>query len=488
MTTVTERPEYRIEGEPSVQPREMPVTPSRSYRDFIAAKSQLGGMSGFEPIWLPDSLIPFQKVSTEWAIRKGRAMIGAACGLGKTLMQLVYAENVIRHTNRPVLVLTPLAVSHQTIREAEKFGIEATLSRDGRFPKGARIVVTNYERLHYFSPDAFAGAVGDEASCLKSFDGKRRKQVTRFLSKMKHRLLCTATPAPNDFIELGTLSEALGELTQSEMLSMFFRSSDKMRHTLFKDGDFWNRAKWFFRPHAEIPFWRWVCSWAQVYRQPSDLGPEYDDPRFILPPLNVTQHVVESKYRYSGELFVRIARTLKEQRIERKHTMEARCAKVAELAQHNRPVVCWVQYNEEGDILEEMIPDAIQVAGCDSDDVKEERLLAFTDGSAPVLITKGKIAAWGLNWQHCGHQIYFPSHSWEVFTQGVSRSLRFGRDDPVDIDVVATEGEEGVTANLMKKQRKADEMFASLVAQMHRGSTISMAETHVNPMELPRWL
>jgi hypothetical protein len=456
------------------------------YRRFLASKSQAGEQAGFEPLWLPDYLIGFQRALTGWSIVRGRAALIEDCGLGKTIQELVYAENVVRHTNRPALIITPLAVAQQTVREGEKFGIECRVSRDGRI--ASKIVVTNYERLHYFNPDDFACAVGDEASAIKAFDGKRRKQVTRFLSKMKYRLLATATAAPNDFIELGTLSEALGELTQSDMLGTFFRSSDNMRHSLFKEGDFWNRAKWFFRPHAELPFWRWVCSWARAIRKPSDLGAEFDDPRFILPALNVRQHVVESRFRYPGELFVRIAATLKEQRVERKHTMRERCERVAELVDHDRPAVVWCQYNEEGDILEEMIPDAVQVAGCNTDDEKEERLIAFASGEIRVLVTKPKIGAWGLNWQHCGHQVFFPSHSWESWYQAIHRSLRFGRVDPVDVDVVTTEGEEGVTANLQKKQRKADEMFSALVAEMHRGAGIGVSDNHVNRIEVPSWL
>lgn len=454
------------------------------YRRFIIGKSQAGRMAGFEPLWMPDWLFDFQQSLCDWTIRKGRAAIFADCGLGKTPMQLVWAENIRRKTSKPVLILTPLAVSAQTVREAEKFGIDCKQSRDGKIHPG--ITVTNYERLHYFDASQFAGVVCDESSCIKAFDGKRRKQVTRFLSKMKYRLLCTATAAPNDFIELGTSSEALGELTQSEMLGMFFRSSDNMRHSLFKDGDFWNRAKWFFRAHSEQPFWRWVCSWARSIRKPSDLG--FDDAKFILPALNVVQHLVPSTFCWPGELFPRIARTLKEQRIERRHTMKERCELVANLVDHNESAVVWCQYNEEGDVLEKLIPDAVQVAGCDSDDDKESRLNAFTTGDVRVLVTKPKIGAWGLNWQHCGHHTFFPSHSFEQYYQAVRRSLRFGRHDPVTVDVVTTEGESGVTGNLQKKQRKADEMFAALVAEMHASQGIKTTERHVNGLEMPSWL
>jgi hypothetical protein len=468
-------------NETSSPPLAMPA-----YREFIRRKSQIGAMSGFDPIWMPDFLFDFQRSLVEWAVRKGRGALFEDCGLGKTPQQLVWGENVVRKTNKPVLVFAPLAVADQTVREAEKFGVEAVRSKDGHYPRGARIVVTNYQRLHYFNPDDFAGGVCDESSAIKAFDGKLRKQVTRFLSKMQYRLLATATAAPNDFTELGTSSEALGELSQSEMLSMFFRASDNKRHTLFKDGDFWNRAKWFFRPHSETPFWRWVCSWARAIRKPSDLG--FDDDRFILPPLAMKQHVIPTTFRLPGELFARVARTLKEQREERKRTMTERCDMVARLVDHKESAVVWCQYNAEGDLLEKIIPGAVQVAGCDSDEAKEERLLAFTFGQARVLITKPKIGAWGLNWQHCGHHTFFPSHSFEQWYQAVRRSLRFGRVGEVRVDVVATEGEAGVTANLQKKQRKADEMFAALAAEMNRAAGIEVVERHVNRMEAPSWL
>jgi len=455
-----------------------------SYQSFIAHKSQQSGMDGFDPLWMPKWLFDFQQSLVDWSLRKGRAAIFADCGLGKTPMQLVWAENVRRKTNKPVLIVTPLAVASQTVREAEKFGIDCKQSREGKVEPN--ITVTNYERLHYFDPNEFAGVVCDESSAIKAFDGKRRKQVTRFLSKMKYRLLCTATAAPNDFIELGTSSEALGELSQSEMLSTFFRASDNKRHSLFKEGDFWNRAKWFFRAHSELPFWRWVCSWSRAIRRPSDLG--FDDAKFVLPELRVNQHVMPSTFRWPGELFPRIACTLAEQRVERKHTMQARCGKVAELVQHDRPVVAWCQYNPEGDLLEDMIPDAIQIAGSDRDEVKEERFNAFTFGQARVLIIKPKIGAWGLNWQHCGDHIFFPSHSFEQYYQAVRRSLRFGRIGPVNVEIVTTEGEAGVTENLQKKQRKADEMFAALVAEMNASENVEIINKHINRMESPTWL
>lgn len=457
---------------------------SKSYREFLESKSQMVGDSGFEPTFMPDFLFDFQRALVEWSILKGRALIAADCGLGKTPMQLVCAENYARKTDKPSLILTPLAVSYQTVREAEKFGMEAAISRDGKVT--SRITVTNYERLHYFNPDDFGFVGGDEISCIKAFDGKRRKQVTRFMSKVQFRGGYTATAAPNDFIELGTISEALGILPQSEMLAAFFKSSDNMRHSLFKEGDFWNRAKYFFRAHSEPPFWRWVCSWARALRSPADLG--FDATRFKLPELTVTQHVVKTDWRPDGELFVRVARTLAEQRQERKRTIRERCAWAAELTNHNEPCIVWCQYNHEGDLLQKLIPDSVQVAGCDSDDDKEERLTGFATGKFRVLVSKPRIAAFGMNYQHCGHQIFFPSHSFEQYYQAIRRSYRFGRIGPVKVDVIATEGEAGVTDNLQMKARKADQMFSALVKYMNEGMAMKAKNNHTQPMEAPSWL
>jgi len=454
------------------------------YKEFLEQKSQSSLDEGFAPIFMPDFLFDFQRSLMEWAMRKGRAAILADCGLGKTPISLVWAENVVRKTAGNVLILTPLAVAPQFIREGEKFGIECRRSKEGDIKPG--ITVANYERLHYFNPDDFAGVVCDEASCLKAFDGKRRKEVTRFLSKVRYRMLGTATPSPNDHIELGTLSEALGVMIQSDMLGRFFKSDDNSRHSLFKEGDFWNRHKWFFKAHAELPFWRWVCSWARAIRKPSDLGP-YDDSRFILPALNIEQHVVKCERLLPGELFPIVATTLAEQRAERRETMTERCAYAAELVKHDRPAVVWCHLNPEGDMLEKMMPDAVQVAGCDSDDDKEDRLNAFTTGNVRVLITKQRIGGWGLNWQHCGHHVFFPSHSFEGYYQAIRRSYRFGRTEPVKVDIVTTEGEAGVTDNLKKKQVQADNMFDALVREMNNAMGIKTEDTFTREMEMPEW-
>lgn len=399
-------------------------------------------------------------------------------------MQLVWAENVVRKTGKPVLILTPLAVAAQTKREAEKFGIECTLSRDGSHGKG--ITVTNYERLHHFDASRFAGFVCDESSCLKAFDGKRRKQITRFISKASYRLLCTATPSPNDYIELGTASEALGVMVQSDMLGYFFVESDNMRHTVLKEDDFWNKLKWNFKPHSENPFWRWVSSWARACANPEDMG--FDGERFRLPPLHYRRHIIKSPYIPPGELFPRPPRSLHEARIERHRTLRERCEKVVELVNHDRQVIVWCHWNDEGDLLEKLIPGAVQVAGSDKDDDKESRLGDFAAGNIRVLVTKPKIGCWGLNFQRCGDMTFFPSFSFEQFYQGVRRCWRYGREGDVNVDIVSAEGEAGVMNRLEAKQERSLHMFRELVRRMHEGMVMNTIDRHTATVQSPAWL
>ncbi len=457
--------------------------PQADYRAFIRNKSQLGGDAGFAPAWLPDSLFDFQRFLVEWSVRRGRAAIFADCGLGKTLMQLVWAENVARHTGKPVLVVAPLAVAAQTQREAEKFGVEAKVSRDGAVH---RITITNYERLHYFRQDDFVGAVADESSAIKAFDGRRRKQVVRFFSKLPYRLLCTATPSPNDFIELGTQSECLGVMTQSDMLGFFFRETENMRHCIFKEDDFWNKLKWWFKPHSEQPFWRWVASWARALRSPADLG--FDGGNFVLPPLEYEKHVTDVPYIPKGELFPRPAVWLHEQREERHRTLNERCEKVAELLSHDRPAIAWCHFNEESELLAKLIPGAVEVAGRHSDDYKEAALNDFATGNARVLVSKPKIACWGMNYQHCGDMSIFPSFSFEQFYQAVRRCWRFGRRGPVVVRVVSALGEAEVIDGLRRKQQQAETMFSSLVRYMNDSLVMTSDDGHTGKTVLPPWL
>ncbi len=451
------------------------------YYQFLDRKAQLGGDHGIDsdpPAWLFD----FQQFLVAWALRKGRAAVFADCGLGKTAIELAWADAIARHSGKRVLVLTPLAVAPQIAREAEKFGVEASVSRDGRL--SSQIVVSNYEKLHLFSPSDFIGLACDESSILKSYNGATKTAITAFARKLPFRLLATATAAPNDYTELGTSSDALGYLGHMDMLNRFFKN-DQNNSAQGRTGG--EAIKWRLKGHAETPFWRWVCSWARAIRKPSDIG--FDDSRFILPPLIEKEHMVKAMSRPDGMLFDLPAQGLKEQRDERRRTIGERCEKVAELVNHTgEPALVWCHLNDEGDELEGLIPDAVQVSGRDSDDAKEGKLLDFADGRARVLITKPKIGAWGLNYQHCNHVVSFPSHSFEQYYQGVRRCWRFGQKRPVTVDIVTTEGEIDVLKNLQRKAAKADQMFANLVTEMNSAIYIERTQQFKTQQEVPSWL
>ena len=475
---------------------------NEDYKTFLKTKTQLGGNHGFEPIWLHDELFDFQKDLTTWALRKGRAAIFADCGLGKTIIQLVWAENVVRKTNGRVLIFTPLAVAGQTAREAEKFGIDAYVCRDGKLKAGSGIAIANYERLHYFSPTDFEGVVCDESSILKHFTGATQKQVTRFMSKLPYRLLCTATAAPNDYIELGTSAEALGVMTHSDMLTRFFKQLDdkgqkKEQKKLGENQKLANHfarlsfrvhqsiGQWRLKHHAEKEFWRWVCSWARACRKPSDLG--FDDTDFLLPELIHNNHVIKPATPPEGMLFTLPAFGLAAERAERRRTLNQRCEYVASLVNHNAPAVVWCHMNDEGNLLEKIIPGARQIAGATPDDDKEEIYKAFAEKELRVLVIKPKIGAWGLNWQHCSHVVTFASHSYEQFYQSVRRCWRFGQKSNVRLDVIATEGESRVIENMLRKAVLADVMFSELVKYMTMPKEIKINRNDTNQIEVPQW-
>lgn len=451
-----------------------------NYEEFLERKAQAGADHGFEPLWLPDWLFDFQRALVEWAIRKGRAAIFADCGLGKTPMQLVWAENVLRKLNRPVLILTPLAVSHQTVREGEKFGIACHRSAGGT---AQDITVAHYEQLHKFTPDDFGGVVCDESSILKSFDGARRTEITAFMRKVPYRLLATATAAPNDYVELGTSSEALGYLGHMDMLGRFFVND---RNNIAQRRMYGEAPEWMFKGHAETPFWRWVSSWARAVRRPSDLG--FNDGKFLLPRLSEVRTMVGARTVPEGMLFEMPTVTLAEQRAERKRTIEERCERAASLLQHSAPGVAWCHLNDEGALLERLIPGAVEVSGSQSDEEKEERFIAFASGEARVLVTKPRIGAWGLNWQHCSHLTYFPSHSYEQYYQAVRRCWRFGQTRAVQVDLVMTEGDARIMENLQRKSEAADEMFSRLVAEMSAAQSLSGSPRPTTAEEVPQWL
>lgn len=452
------------------------------YEAFLERKAQLGGDHGFTPIWMPDWLFGFQRSLVDWAVRKGRAAIFADCGLGKTLMELVWADNIVRKTSGNVLLLTPLAVAPQIVAEAERFGVGARVSRDGTVHRG--ITVTNYEKLHLFRPEDFSGVACDESSILKSFDGATRLAVTTFARKLPYRLLATATAAPNDWTELGTSSEALGYLGHMDMLSRFFVNDLNNSATGRFRGEV---IKWRLKGHAQVPFWRWVCSWARACRRPSDLG--FEDNGFILPPLIEQEHKIDHEAMLPWMLFAMPAAGLKEQREERRRTLAMRCQKVAQLVNFTgEPALVWCHLNDEGDELVRQIPDAVQVSGKDDDEAKEEKLLGFAAGRCRVLVTKPKIGAWGLNYQHCNHVVAFPSHSYEQYYQGVRRCWRFGQRRAVTVDIVTTEGEIDVLKNLRRKSGQADAMFSALVAEMNQATNITRSEEFPLTVKVPVWM
>jgi hypothetical protein len=455
------------------------------YARFLASKAQNDERSGFKPLWMPSFLFDFQAALVEWALEQGRCGLYEDCGMGKTVQELVWAENVVRHTNRPVLLLTPLAVSGQTVEEAHKFGIEARRTA-GDVTKG--IHVTNYEKLHHFNPQDFAGVVCDESSILKNFDGTTKAAVTEFMRTLPYRLLCTATPAPNDFVEIGTSAEALGHLGHMDMLNRFFKNdantSDTARKFAVHGG---GKPTWRFKGHAEVPFWRWVASWARALRRPSDLG--FSDEGFTLPPLVEREHVVRSIKPREGMLFAMAAHGLTEQREERRRTIPERCARAAEIINATRdPAVAWCNLNDEGDTLERLIPDAVQVSGTDTDEEKERKFAAFASGETRVLVIKPVIGAWGLNWQHCAHQTMFAGYSFEQSYQSIRRSWRFGQKREVVIDTVISDGETEVLASRKRKAAQADKMFAALVEHMRDGMQVDRGSYGTKKVKVPSWL
>lgn len=449
------------------------------YRAFIEGKSQLGGEFGFAPNFTHPNAYDFQTFLVEWAVRQGRAAIFADCGLGKTLMQLTWAHNVNRHANKPALVIAPLSVSLQTVDEARKFGFDAERSLDGTFKTRAGIVTTNYERLAHFDPDDFAGVVCDESSIIKNFEGARKGEITEFMKKVRYRLLCTATPSPNDYIELGTSSEALGQLGYMDMLGMFFKNDEDSLHPAFVG------SKWRFKRHAERDFWRWVCSWGRAVRRPSDLG--FDDRAFVLPDLVEVEHVVESE-RADGALFAMPAANLAEEREERRATLRRRCERAAELLSSAESGVAWCHLNAEANLLRELIPGAEQIAGSDRDERKEELFEAFRHGQLKKLVTKPKIAAFGMNWQHANTMTFFPDHSFEQYYQAVRRMWRFGQKRPVTVHNVTSQSLAGVTKNLRRKADACEAMFEDMVLQMNDALRLSRFRDHTNRQELPSWL
>jgi superfamily II DNA or RNA helicase len=433
------------------------------YHEFIQNKKHSIGNFGFKANYIPDIAFDFQKHVIEKATEKGRMAVFLDTGLGKTLVQLALAKNIVNHTNKNVLILTPLAVAFQFILEAEKLGIDdIEYSKDGRFTK--KIVICNYERLHYFNSKDFEGVILDESSILKNFDGKIKQEVTTFVKKIPYRFLSTATPSPNDFIELGTSSEALGYMGYMDMLGKFFKNNQN-------SVDSNNRnigEKFYLKPHAEKDFFAWVNQWSIMAKMPSDLG--FSNERYNLPELVINRHIVENQslIDVNGQIqmFTPIAKSMTEVRHEQKQTEEKRCEKAIELAQ-GKTSVYWCNTNNESAILKASDKNAVEIIGSQSIDRKEEILLAFANGEIERLITKAKMTSMGLNWQHCNHSVFFPTWSYEQYYQAIRRFWRFGQKNDVTIDMVISDGQTRVLEALEQKTRKAIDLHENLTKNVN---------------------
>jgi len=452
-----------------------------NYKDFIEAKKHSLGNSGFKANYVPKIAFDFQKHIIEKAVEKGRIAIFADTGLGKTLIQLSIAQNVVNHTKGRVLILTPLAVAFQFILEAEKLGIDdIEYSKDGTYSKN--IVVCNYERLQHFDSNDFKGVVLDESSILKNFDGKIKQQVTSFVKKIPYRFLSTATPSPNDFIELGTSSEALGYMGYMDMLSKFFKnnsSSIDPKHA---------GEKWYLKPHAEKDFFAWVNQWSIMVKMPSDLG--FSDDRYILPKLITNTHTVKNKslLDIDGQLqmFNKSAKGFNEVRHEVKQTIEERCIKAVSLAK-GKTSVYWCNRNEESKLLSSLDSEAVEIVGSMTMEKKEQILLDFANGKIKRLITKASMTSFGLNWQHCSHTVFFPTYSYEQYYQALRRFYRFGQKNNVTVDLVISDGQSGVMKSLQTKTKKAIELYENLNKNVN-GSFHQTIKEFNKTIELPKFI
>lgn len=440
-----------------------------NYEEFIQSKRHTEIDRGFDPVWYPSMAFDFQKEIIRRACISGRKAIFADTGLGKTLIQLSIAENVVRKTGGKVLILTPLAVSFQFLKEAEFIGVGSIeISRDGSHTK--KIVCCNYERLHFFSPNDFDCLICDESSILKNFKGKTKKSVTDFTKKIKYRFLSTATPSPNDFVELGTSSEFLGYLGYMDMLGKFFKNNQNDTGGRDNVGN-----KFYLKPHAENDFFSWVNQWAIMIKKPSDIG--FSDDRYELPQLIKNIHKVknQSLIDVNGQvqMFTPQAKTMTEVRHEQKQTVSKRVEKAYELAKGKNSVY-WVNTNEESSLLNEIDEGASEIKGSMSIDEKEDILLAFSNGEIQRLITKAKMTGMGLNWQHCNHTVFFPTWSYEQYYQAVRRFWRFGQKRAVTVDLVVSDGQSRVLDTLERKTQNAIELHKKLTENVNREYSIDL--------------
>lgn len=442
-----------------------------NYDEFIARKKRTDPNTGHEPGEISSVLFDFQADVVRWAIRRGRAAIFADCGLGKTLMQLEWSKHVHEHNGGDILILAPLAVSSQTVREANNLlDMPVTICASQEEVKPG-INITNYEKLHKFESAHFVGVVLDESSIVKHHTSKTRDQLIQSFSQTPYRLACTATPSPNDFMELGNHSELLGSMTRSEMLSMFF---------IHDGGD---TAKWRLKGHAQSEFWQWLCSWSVMVRKPSDLG--YLDGNFTLPGITVHDHIVKARKPLNGMLFTVVAKTLSDRRAARRESLDDRVKIAADLVNKSKePWIVWCDLNIESAMLTKQTHDAIEVKGADSNIHKENAMNGFTLGKHRVLVSKPSIAGFGMNWQHCSNMAFVGlSDSFEAYYQATRRCWRFGQKKHVNVHVITSELEGAVVANIRRKEKDAETMASSMVEHMSSISSVEIKGTSRNVTE-----
>ena len=466
----------------------------QSYEEFIQSKQFQAVHSGFEVDAgsLNPHLFDWQRELVRWSIGCGRSALFLDTGLGKTLQQLAWADEVAKHTGERVLLLSPLGVRHQTLSEARKFNIETPVKicSDGLDVEDG-ITITNYDRLHKFDTRDFAGVVLDESSLLKSFTSSTRDELTERFRQTPYKLPCTATPAPNDAMELGNHAEFCGAMGRNEMLSMFFTH----------DGG--STSKWRLRGHADSKFWEWMASWAVMIRKPSDIG--YSDEGYDLPPLNIIEHVVDTPI-VKGHLFQAPAATLAEQRAARRETISPRIARMLELFDPTQPAIVWCNLNDESTTATKILreefggddkPEIVEVTGSLPPEMKELRLQKFVDGTASTIVSKSEICGFGMNFQHCQQMFFLGlSHSYEQFYQAVRRCWRFGQRWPVTVHVIVSDRDDSILANIKRKQAEADKMARGMVEAMAgftrkaigRNQRMQDKYNPTKEMEVPQWL
>jgi len=455
-----------------------------SYESFLKNKQLLLSPSRFKPtLKFNEALFPFQKDITKWALLKGKACLFEGCGLGKTIQQLEWSRHVAHKEKGAVLIVAPLAVAQQTKFEGKKFGYVVNIcSSDSDVKKG--INITNYEKLHKFKSNKFCGVVLDESSILKNFSGAVRNQIIEMFIGTPYKLACTATPAPNDYMELGNHAEFLEVMSLSEMLAMFFVN------------DMSEVGKWRLKKHAaEQKFWEWVCSWAIMMNRPMDLG--YPDSEFNLPPLKYIEHIIPTPQssNYDG-FFPTKASTLIDRKKIRKETIEVRCPKAAEIVIDTKDQwVVWCGLNNESKLLTTLIEGGQEVTGSMNNEEKERKLIGFSQKKVHRMITKPTIAGLGMNWQNC-HRIVFVglNDSWEQVYQAIRRIWRFGQKFPVEVHIILEEREEAVLKNIKRKGKQAQHMLANMIAQskdfmeIQNTKLLSKKIQKEERMELPAWI